>query len=67
MQIQILFTTLTNTYNKYNEYMTLACSGLANLDKGFGMHCHLPLQEVDYFDNKLEFSDRKIAIGQGFR
>ena len=29
--------------------------------------CHLPLQEVDYFDNKLEFSDRKIAIGQGFR
>ena len=29
--------------------------------------CHLPLQEGDYFDNKLAFSDRKIAIGQGFR
>ena len=35
-----------------------------------GMHappcCHLPLQEVDIFDNKLEFSEIKIAIGQGF-
>ena len=29
--------------------------------------CHLPLQEVDIFDNKLEFSEIKIAIGQGFR
>ena len=29
--------------------------------------CHLPLQEGDYFDNNLAFSDRKIAIGQGFR
>ena len=28
--------------------------------------CHLPLQEVDIFDNKLEFSEIKIAIGQGF-
>ena len=29
--------------------------------------CHLPLQEGDIFDNKLEFSEIKIAIGQGFR
>ena len=29
--------------------------------------CHLPLQEVDIFDNKLELSEIKIAIGQGFR
>ena len=41
MQIQILFTTLTNTYNKFDKYMTLACSGLGNLDKGFGMHKQL--------------------------
>ena len=32
-----------------------------------GDDCHLPLQEGDYFDNKLDFSDRKVAIGQGFR
>ena len=29
--------------------------------------CHLPLQEGDIFDNKLEFSEIEIAIGQGFR
>ena len=32
----------------------------------FEYECHLPLQEVDIFDNKLEFSEIKIAIGQGF-
>ena len=29
--------------------------------KIIGLHCHLPLQEVDYFDNKLAFSGIKIA------
>ena len=55
MQIQILFTTLTNTYNKFDEYMTLACSGLANLDKGFGMQVRQTTKGIDLLtDSKTD-------------
>ena len=34
---------------------------------GWNDNCHLPLQEADYFPNKLEFFGVKTAMAQGFR
>ena len=58
------FSVIDDTKQPYNQPCSQPTKQLLPTNQ---LSCHLPIQEVDYLDNKLAFSDRKIAIGKGFR